>query len=113
MLRIKIYFLGNNYMKLYCLLHTGISLSDAALDALFRAACICALKEKHEIRICNDDVGGFVSTEFDYSNMGSICGILFQGEISSEQGSSFIKFIIPAFNIEEILKHDDLKWREL
>jgi hypothetical protein len=91
--------------KIYCLIFTGTSLSDAACDALFQAACDCIIDEKHEKKIYNDDVEGIVYTDFDFGAMGSIRGVVFKGEIETPQGSTKVKYIVQRHDLEEVRKH--------
>jgi hypothetical protein len=83
---------------------SGVSLSDAACDALFQAACKCVHQEKHQAKVVNDDVAGAIHTEFEFGMSGAISGILFEGEIETEKGHSKVKFVVNPNDLEEAHK---------
>ncbi len=80
---------------------TGVSLSDAACDALFQAACDCVRDEKNQKKVYNDDVTGIVYTEFDYGMTGDIGGILFEGEIETSDGETKVQYLIQRHELEK------------
>lgn len=86
---------------IYCIMFCGTSLSDAARDALFQAACDCVCREKHERKVYNDDVEGVVYTKFNYGALDSIGGIVFEGDIETEKGATRTKFIVRTQDLEK------------
>lgn len=96
--------------KIYCIMWKGCNLSDAACDALFCAACDCAIEGKDEKRVKNDDVEGIVHTEFQSGITGSIGGIIFYGDIATEEGDSKVTFLVTAKDLEEARHNKDARW---
>lgn len=97
-------------MTIYCLMSSGVSLSDPARDALFQTACNCIRDEKNERKVYHDDVRGIVHTDFNFSTLGhAITGIVFEGEIETDQGSSYVKFIVNTYNLEKV-RYMENKW---
>jgi hypothetical protein len=92
---------------------TGCSLSDAACDALFCAACDCALGKKSEKRVKNDDVEGIVYTEFEHGVTGDIAGIAFYGDIATEEGDTKVKFLVTANDLEAARHDTEARWYRL
>ena len=97
--------------KLYCIMFTGTSLSDAACDALFQAACDCVRDEKHQKKVYHDDVIGVVHTEFNYGMTGEIGGIVFEGEIETSEGETKVKYLVQRHDLENARKH--MKWTKV
>ncbi len=96
---------------MYCIMWTGVSLSEAACDALFQAACDCVRDEKHEKKVYNDDVIGVVHTDFDFGMTGTIGGILFEGEIETSEGDTQVKYLVQRHDLENARKH--MEWTRM
>lgn len=86
---------------IHCIMFSGVSLSDAARDALFQAACDCVRDEKNSKKVFNDDVQGEVYTHFDFFSLDSITGIVFESDIETENGESYAKFLVRIRDLEE------------
>ncbi len=97
--------------KLYCIMFSGASLSDAACDALFQAACDCVRDEKHEKKVYHDDVIGVVHTDFDFGMTGCIGGIVFEGEIETSDGDTKVKYLVQRHDLENARKH--MEWTRM
>lgn len=100
------------FPQIYCMMFSGKPLSDSAAEALFQSGCRCALLEKNSQNIFHDDVRGTIKTEFDYAMVGSITGIHFFAEISTEKGNTEVHFIIPSKDIEEV-KNTEPYWTKV
>ena len=92
--------------KIYCIMFTGASLSDAACEALYQGACDCVRDEKHERKIRHDDVTGVIYTDFDFGVLGSVNGIVFEGNIETEEGDSEVKYIIQTYELEKVRRQE-------
>lgn len=90
---------------------TGASLSEAACDALFQAACDCVRDEKHTKKVYNDDVTGEVHTEFDFGMTGEIGGIVFEGDIETPDGETKVKYLVQRHELEKARKH--VQWLKI
>jgi hypothetical protein len=89
---------------------TGTSISNSARDALFQTACDCVKYEKHERKVYHDDVEGIVYTRFDFGMLGdSIDGIVFEGDISTEEGETHTKFIVRLHELEKV-RYTEGEW---
>lgn len=94
-------------MDIYCIMFCGASLSNAARDALFQAACDCVRDEKNERKVYHDDVQGVVYTRFNFGMLGdSISGIVFEGDIETEEGETHTKFIVRVYELERVRRMD-------
>jgi hypothetical protein len=91
----------------------GCNLSEAACDALFCAACDCIKKGKRSQKVKNDDVEGEVHTEYESGMTGSIGGILFEGDIDTEEGSTQVKYIVLPHDLQKARKNVHwVKWED-
>lgn len=97
-------------MNVYCLMFSGKSLSDAAYEALYQCACDCVVKEKYERKVFHDDVRGVVHTDFDFAMMGTVGGIIFEGEVETEKGNTTVKYIVNLYDLENARRNLDFEW---
>jgi hypothetical protein len=88
---------------------SGLRLSDAACDALFQTACDCVRDEIKEKKIIHDDVMGVVTTNFDDGLMGSTCGIIFDANIDTPNGSTKVTYIVRTADLETV-RRMPMKW---
>lgn len=86
--------------KIFCFGVTGLPLSDAACDLLFRTACRMAKKGQEKARIVNDDAEGVVTTEFEHACLGSFTGMVFDGDVSTPQGVTSTRFLVRYNDLE-------------
>lgn len=86
--------------KIFCFGITGLPLSDAACDAMFRTACLMAKKGLDKRRIVHDDVEGVVTTEFEHACMGSFTGMVFDGDIATPKGTTAARFLVRYNDLE-------------
>lgn len=80
--------------KIYCMMCSGLPLSEAAYDALYRVARRMIRENKSSMKVCNDDVFGTVETEFEKIMFVNTYGYKFIGDIQCEKGSTHAEFLV-------------------
>ena len=81
-------------VKVMCFVCSGLPLTDAALDCMYRAALTLVKNKKSEIKFHHDDVYGIITTEFKMAQLADASGYVFDAEITTEKGSSVAKYIV-------------------
>lgn len=79
---------------------SGLPISLAASDALLKTAKIMLDKNKSERRIYHDDIEGTVRTDFEYAVMGSLYGIVFEGDVITKKGSTVVRYLVRTEDFE-------------
>ena len=80
--------------KMFCMMCSGLPLSEAASDGLYRVARAMIRQNKCEQKIYNDDVIGRVHTEFEKIQFVDTYGYKFIAEIQTDKGESYAEFLI-------------------
>ena len=93
--------------QVYCMMRSGKPLTSFALDVLFLAAQRMFHQEKDRILVVHDDCNGFVRTDWESSEVGGICGVVFYAEVVTTCGATEVEFLarmadMQHFDIEEL-----------
>lgn len=80
-------------MRLLCYLVSGRPLPLSTLDALYDAASTMFRERQRKHRLRHDDVQGEVRTEFRPGLLGTFAGSVFEADIETAEGSTFVRYL--------------------
>jgi hypothetical protein len=79
---------------IYCIMTSGVPLSDMARTALFKTAQRMWRQKRRTLRIVHDDVEGELHTKKEVASLGGISGYVYEGEVATPKGCSKARFIV-------------------
>lgn len=79
---------------IYCIMTTGVPLSDMARNALFKTAQRLWREKRCKLRIVHDDVEGEVHTKKEVVTLGGISGYVYEAEIGTPKGCTKVKYLV-------------------
>lgn len=97
---------------IYCLMFTGKSISKMVCDALFRAACRMVKEEKDHIKVVHDDCQGYVKTDWQNAQLGTLSGVLFEADIATIKGQTHAQFMVRTRDLE-LVENEEGEWIEV
>ena len=94
---------------IYCVMFSGVALSESARTLLFQAATRLIREGKDRCRVVHDDVEGFVETEGERLVFGGVSGQTFSASVMTPKGETKVVYIVRDSEItdEEL---DQAKW---
>lgn len=93
--------------KIYCLLNSGVPLTDSICETLFQTALKMVEENKRKLSVSCENVCGLVTTKYESVQLCSIAGYMFYAEIETMYGKSKTKFIVETRDLENVEK---AKW---
>lgn len=81
-------------LQIYCLMVSGKPLTFEIFDVLLKTACQMVKDSKDRQKMKSDQMEGLVFTDFRRATLGSISGIVFLAEISTEAGDISVSYIV-------------------
>ena len=87
--------------RLYCLMVSGVPLSDEVTDVLLRTTRTMLRKGKERQSVRSDVCEGVVETRFRIANLGSLIGFVFRAEVESDAGKTTVRFLIDSQDISD------------
>jgi len=77
-------------------------MTDVMAVVLWKASLRMMSKSLRNHAIRHDDFTGFLTTEFERCNFGSIAGVVFSGEVEGENGLTKIRFVTREMDETEV-----------
>lgn len=81
-------------LQIFCLMVSGKPLTFEISDVLLKIACQMVKKTKDRQTVKLDQIEGLIFTDFRRATLGSISGIVFRAEISTEAGDTCVSYIV-------------------
>jgi hypothetical protein len=94
-------------LKIYCLLVSGLPLSEEMCDALHKGARRTVRTGKSRRKIRGSNFEGRVETTNEYVSLGTIAGVYFTGIVESNTFVTKVRFIVRTADLEGL---DDAVW---
>lgn len=94
--------------KIYCLMVSGLHLTDLMRTILYEQAWTMVQEQKNRRRIWGAGFEGQISTSFEMETMGSISGLKFLAEIDLHRRSGKVGFLIHPSDLPSA----DAAWEE-
>ncbi|HEU0050554.1 MAG TPA: hypothetical protein VFQ60_00670 [Patescibacteria group bacterium] len=86
----------------YCLMATGLPVSDAICDILFYGALGMASEKINRRSFHHKDGEGEIRTQFKPAALGEIAGMEFEAQVETEQGTAKMRFIVRTRDLEDL-----------
>lgn len=98
-------------LKVFCLMVSGIDLTEDMRMLLLRTARKMRQERQEICRVVSDDLEGLIKTDFLIGGLGDIWGIVFHAEVESVNGKAIVHYIVQTRDLETV-DPEDMVWTD-
>ena len=94
---------------MYCLMNSGIRLSQSSRTLLFTLAQKMYQNRKQRINVTSSDCEGYIVTDWQTKGLGSFYGTAFVAKIATDEGDINVEYIVRMKKVDL----EELEWGEM